>query len=128
MECLFCDKDFINNNKIIESENWVAIYDGYPVVLGHSLIIPKVHISSIFDIKDDKLIIELFKIINSVKNTLCDKYKPKSFNIGINDGKFAGQTIPHLHIHIIPRYENDGGLPCGVRNIFNKEIANYLNL
>lgn len=126
MKCLFCDKDFLESNKIFETENWIAISDGYPVSLGHSLIIPKKHISSIFDLNDNDLIIELFSIINSVKIILCDKYKPKAFNIGINDGKFAGQTIPHLHIHIIPRYENDGGLPCGVRNVFNKDIANYV--
>lgn len=126
MECLFCNKDFIDSNKIFETENWIAISDGYPVSLGHSLIIPKKHISSIFDITDNNLIIELFSIINSVKNILYEKYSPQAFNIGINDGKCAGQTIPHLHVHIIPRYENDGGLPCGVRNVFKKEIANYV--
>ena len=103
MKCLFCDKDFLESNKIFETENWIAISDGYPVSLGHSLIIPKKHISSIFDLNDNDLIIELFSMIKSVKTILCDKYNPKAFNIGINDGKFAGQTIPHLHIHIIPR-------------------------
>lgn len=127
MECLFCNIDFLNKNKIFETNNWIAIYDGYPVSLGHSLIIPKKHISSIFEISDTNLIVELHNCLSNLKDFLIKKYSPKGFNIGINDGKYAGQTIPHLHIHIIPRYENDGGLPCGVRNVFSKDIANYVN-
>lgn len=127
MECLFCNRDFLNKNKIFETNNWIAIYDGYPVSLGHSLIIPKTHISSIFEISDTNLIVELHNCLSDLKDFLIKKYSPKGFNIGINDGKYAGQTIPHLHIHIIPRYENDGGLPCGVRNVFSKDIANYVN-
>lgn len=126
MKCLFCDDAFLNQNKIFDSENWIAIYDGYPVNLGHSLIIPKKHISSIFDITNPSDIIELHSVIAKLKKILCEKYHPDGFNIGINDGKSAGQTISHLHIHIIPRYINDGGLPCGVRNIFPKDIANYI--
>lgn len=127
MECLFCNTKFINENKFIENKYWLSIYDGFPVTKGHVLIIPKKHINSIFDISSIRVLISLIQIIIKVKNQLVKKYRPDGFNIGINDGNAAGQTIPHLHIHVIPRYNGDGGLPCGVRNVFDQSKANYLN-
>lgn len=127
MNCLFCDSSFIEKNKIIENKYWVSIYDGYPLTKGHTLIIPKRHIKSFFDISSFRMFLALFKMLWRVKKILIDTYHPTGFNIGINDGVDGGQTIPHLHIHLIPRYKNDGGKPCGVRNIFPSSKANYLN-
>ncbi len=125
IDCLFCKDDFYTEkNIILENNHWRAVYDGYPVSKGHTLIIPKRHISSFFDLTIYQFF-SLFKIIRNTKKVLDKKFKPLAYNIGINDGSYAGQTIPHLHIHIIPRYEGDGGLPCGVRNVFKQDIANY---
>jgi len=124
-DCLFCSSEFYSQEKIIcESDDWYAVYDGFPVVEGHTLIIPKKHIQSIFELSD---ISTLFSFIKEVKNILDKKYSPSGYNLGINDGEHAGQTIPHLHIHMIPRYIGDFGLPCGVRNVFPPNLANYRN-
>lgn len=122
-DCLFCSSEFYSENKIIhESDDWYAIYDGFPVVKGHTLIIPKKHIQSIFELSE---ISTLFSFIKEVKHILDEKYSPSGYNLGINDGEHAGQTIHHLHIHMIPRYIGDCGLPCGVRNVFPPNLANY---
>lgn len=118
IDCLFCDREFLSQ-KICENEYWVAIYDGYPVSKGHTLLIPKVHINDFFQMIINNDLYESFKTICVQTKEILDKtFNPQSYNIGINNGVFAGQTINHLHVHIIPRYENDNGLPCGVRNIF----------
>ena len=59
------------------------------------------------------------------KKHLDDRFSPDGYNIGINDGFVSGQTVKHTHIHLIPRYNNDGGLPCGVRNVFPPHLADY---
>lgn len=123
-ECLFCDDDFFNeDNLIFENKFWRVIYDSFPVSNGHVLIIPKRHIESIFNLSFEML--SLFNVIKMVKKFLDDKFHPDGYNIGINDGIASGQTIKHMHIHMIPRYNNDGGLPCGVRNVFPPNLADY---
>ena len=125
--CLFCNKGFLKGNTIIYSNKyWNTIYDGFPLTKGHTLIIPKRHISSMFNLKLLEILFLIIAIFQT-KNILVKLYHPQGFNLGINDGKVSGQTIMHLHVHLIPRYENDGGLPCGIRNIFPKEKANYIN-
>lgn len=110
--CIFCKI----KNSYFESDNFKVVYDEFPVNLGHSLIIPKKHIIKYEDISDND-IIELHLLIKDTKNYLQQKYHPNGFNIGFNEGKYAGQTIEHFHIHIIPRYKNDikdprGGIRC----------------
>ena len=124
-ECLFCKDDFYGDNVIYEDKHWRVAYDAYPVSKGHVLIIPKRHIESFFKISVEFL--SLFHLFKVVKKILDEKYNPDGYNIGINDGFASGQTINHLHIHLIPRYKNDGGLPCGVRNVFPPKIADYRN-
>lgn len=123
-KCLFCREEFYSEDKLIyEDKFWRVVYDEYPVSKGHVLIIPKRHIESVF-----KLTVEyfsLFSVIKRVKKIIDETFKPNGYNIGINDGEYAGQTIKHMHIHLIPRYKNDGGLPCGVRNVFPPSIADY---
>ena len=122
--CLFCEESFYKGRTIKENKFWYAICDGYPVTPWHTLIISKRHIGSFFKLTLAEYI-SLFFFIKDVKKEIESNADVTDFNIGINDGKDAGQTIPHLHIHLVPRYEDDGGLPCGVRNVFPKEIANY---
>lgn len=123
-KCLFCDKNFYTEEKLIyEDKFWRVVYDEYPVSKGHVLIIPKRHIESFFEITVE--LFSLFRTFNKTKKILDELYHPDGYNIGVNDGKYAGQTIPHLHIHLMPRYKNDGGLSCGVRNVFPPSIADY---
>ena len=111
------ESPFINKEKIHENEFAFAIYDGFPVSKGHSLVIPKRIVSSVFDLDDDEYN-HIFILLKEIKKILLEKYKPDGFNIGINNGTDAGQTIDHAHIHIIPRYKGDLKDPRGgVRNI-----------
>ena len=108
---------FIDKEKIHENKFAFAIYDDFPISKGHSLVIPKRIVSSVFDL-DDNEYNHIFILLREVKKILLEKYKPDGFNIGINNGTDAGQTIDHAHIHIIPRYKGDLKDPRGgVRNI-----------
>ena len=111
------DSPFINKEKILENEYAFAIYDGFPVSKGHTLVIPKRIVSEIFDLKVDEYE-ACFDLVKKVKNYLQEKYNTDAFNVGVNCGEIAGQTVFHAHIHIIPRYKGDVTKPRGgVRNI-----------
>lgn len=107
-ECIFCQmKDYI-----LENELAYAIYDKYPVGKGHMLFIPKRHVKDFFDItKEEREAI--FELIDEGKKLLDKKYSPDSYNVGINCGEHAGQTIMHVHVHLIPRYIGDMKDPTG---------------
>ncbi|MFC2110871.1 HIT family protein [Bacteroidota bacterium] len=102
--CKFCNVE--ESNVIKESDYSCAFYDKYPVNNGHVLVIPKRHIENYFDLtrqeKDD-----LWKLVEKIKIIIDQKFKPDGYNVGINIGETAGQTIFHCHIHIIPRYKGD---------------------
>ncbi len=108
-DCPFCN---LQKDKILETEMSFAIYDGFPVNEGHALIIPKRHTANYFDLslEEQKDCIEL---LNRVKGIVQEKYNPAGFNVGININEAAGQTVPHVHIHLIPRYEGDVEEPRG---------------
>ena len=96
----------------------LALYDGYPVSAGHTLVITKRHVASFFDTTAEERS-ELLYLLDWCRGELIASHRPAGFNIGINDGKAAGQTVMHLHIHLIPRYEGDKADPRGgVRWIF----------
>ena len=112
--CVFCgiEKQIDSSRILYQDSTWIAIYDGYPVSKGHVLLIPKRHCASYFDLN----FIELESVsvtIGIVKRLLDKKFKPDGYNIGINCGEAAGQTVPHCHIHIIPRYNGDMEDPRG---------------
>ncbi len=86
------------------------IRDGFPVSNGHTLIMPKRHVGSFFETTTDERT-ALFDLLDAAKNALATELQPAAYNIGINDGPAAGQTVPHLHIHLIPRYTNDESSP-----------------
>jgi diadenosine tetraphosphate (Ap4A) HIT family hydrolase len=114
--CPFCSS--LESRIFLENDLSIAILDGYPISEGHSLIIPKRHVRSIFEVQKNELL-SLFNLIADVKNKLTDQFDPAGFNIGINDNEAAGQTINHLHIHLIPRYKGDQTDPRGgIRWIF----------
>lgn len=102
--CPFCT---LPVSRIVEAnELAVLILDGFPVSTGHSLIIPKRHVGSFFEITDIERA-ALFKLLDRAQELVSEQHQPDGFNIGINDGAAAGQTVPHLHIHLIPRYDGD---------------------
>jgi len=121
--CLFCDISKDKKRIINEDDLVFAIYDAYPVNKGHVLIITKRHVSSYFELTKD----ENFSIQNMIMNLkimLDKKFIPDGYNIGINIGEFAGQTVMHCHVHLIPRYKGDIDNPRGgVRGVIpNKRI------
>lgn len=110
-ECPFCLKSS-NAEIIIESQLIYAIYDKYPVNPGHVLIIPKRHVQDYFDLTDEEQL-SCWSLVNELKKMLDRKFRPDAYNIGINNLFAAGQTIPHVHIHLIPRYQGDVKKPRG---------------
>jgi histidine triad (HIT) family protein len=107
-DCLFCKfaKDEISVEKVAESNNFFAIRDINPKSEGHTLIIPKKHFVTFLDIPNN-LGEELLKIAKQVALDLLDKKLGDGFNIIMNNLEPAGQKVPHAHLHIIPRKEND---------------------
>lgn len=95
-----------------ESLEAVAVFDGYPLTEGHTLVIPKRHVGSFFELtmEDQSAIL---RFVNEVRMELLDRFQPDSFNLGLNDGPEAGQTIGHCHLHMIPRRRGDVPDPRG---------------
>jgi diadenosine tetraphosphate (Ap4A) HIT family hydrolase len=120
-QCSFCT---INPARIIVVTDYaMAIIDGFPISPGHTLIIPKRHIASLFE----ATAVEreaLFDLLADMRKSLMTDRNPNGFNIGINEGADAGQTVMHLHIHLIPRYTGDMPDPRGgIRWIFPDKAA-----
>jgi len=120
--CPFCNPD--TSKIIVANEYAIAFYDNHPVTPGHTLIVPKRHIVSFFDASGDEqrslfdLVAEMRRLLmNTTPPLLSDAAghacAPDGFNIGINDGTAAGQTVMHMHIHLIPRYAGDTSDPRG---------------
>jgi diadenosine tetraphosphate (Ap4A) HIT family hydrolase len=119
--CPFCNSD---SSRIIQTNaHAIAIYDGYPISPGHCLIIPKRHIASFFEATREEQT-AMLDLLTEIREVLKKDHKADGFNIGINDGTPAGQTVMHLHIHLIPRYADDMIDPRGgVRWIFPDKAA-----
>lgn len=115
MNCIFCN---IQKDRIIfENDLAVAIFDGFPVNRGHMLIIPRRHFISFFDARDSE-ILGMMELIRKSRNMIDERYHPDGYNIGVNCGSAAGQTVMHMHVHLIPRYSGDVENPKGgVRGI-----------
>ena len=111
--CAFCQIIYKEKQRILAQNTLAfAIRDGYPVSAGHSLIIPCRHAGSFFEISSDERK-ALFELLDKVKIEIDKRYSPDAYNIGINDGMEAGQTLQHIHIHLIPRYQGDIDDPRG---------------
>ena len=125
MHCPFCQ---IPPERIIaQNEHAFAIRDAFPVSPGHTLIIPQRHVGSFFDTTpEEKLaLLALVDLVGARHAVPLHGTQPDAFNIGINDGPAAGQTVPHLHIHLIPRYKNDVPDPRGGVRWVVPEKARY---
>ena len=123
MNCVFCE--YIDKKKyILENSHAIAFYDKYPVNKGHVLIVPKRHYASYFDSTRDE-IAAINDLIKETKKFIDKSLKPDGYNIGINIGEAAGQTIFHLHVHIIPRYTGDVENPRGGVRKIKKPLVEY---
>lgn len=110
MTCPFCnskEEEIILSNKLA-----YARYDKFPVNPGHILICPKRHVEDFFDIKFEERQ-AVCTLIDECKKILDKQFKPDGYNIGVNSGEAAGQTIFHVHVHLIPRYKGDIDNPRG---------------
>jgi len=109
--CPFCS---LNENKriITETKLAFAIYDRFPVNPGHSLVIPFRHVTDYFMLSAEEQH-ACWELVNQLKEIIDLEYRPDGYNIGINNMCAAGQTVPHVHIHLIPRYNGDVKRPHG---------------
>jgi histidine triad (HIT) family protein len=109
-DCLFCKiaNHKISSEIIYEDETALAFLDIFPRSKGHAVIIPKVHVENIIDLSEE-LIGPVFKSVKIVTEMINKALSPGGFTIGINQGRISGQSINHLHIHVIPRFDGDGG-------------------
>jgi len=110
MDCLFCKigSGEIESYTIYENDSIRAFLDVNPLTLGHTVVIPKSHAGNILELQDD-IVEPVFMAVKHVTKMLQDNFSPEGFTIGINHGKISGQSVDHLHVHIIPRYKDDGG-------------------
>jgi diadenosine tetraphosphate (Ap4A) HIT family hydrolase len=118
-DCPFCN---IDREIIMSSDLCFAVYDKFPVSAGHVLVIPKRHVRDYFEL-DIKELASLWEMVTQVKTIIDSKYKPQGYNIGFNVGESAGQTVNHVHIHVIPRYRGDMEDPAGgVRHVIPGKV------
>lgn len=120
VECVFCELRNQNDRPIrARTRSFFAVDDKYPVNVGHTLLIPFRHVSRLRDLTVDEFA-ELKEILEIVQDHLLGGQRAEGFNIGVNEGEVAGQTVSHLHIHVIPRYAGDVEHPRGgIRNLKN---------
>jgi histidine triad (HIT) family protein len=105
--CLFCKivEGEIPCAKLYEDEKILSFLDIAPANKGHALVMPKEHYETLLDVPDD---IELMKVVKKVVRAMSSALGNEGFNILVNNKKGAGQLVPHLHVHIIPRFAGDG--------------------
>ena len=111
--CIFCKivSGEIPSSKVYEDEVCIATLDINPAAPGHTLIIPKEHHQDLTDDVDETLLGHLFKTAAIIGARQKERLKAEGFNVIQNNGEVAGQSVHHLHIHVIPRFANDGVLP-----------------
>jgi diadenosine tetraphosphate (Ap4A) HIT family hydrolase len=121
--CPFCS---LSSDRIVwESEGVVAIRDGFPVTEGHTLVVPRRHVATYFDATPEEQA-ALWRAVEAIKMALDAEYASDGYNVGFNAGAAAGQTVMHLHIHVIPRRVGDVADPRGgIRHVIPSQ-GNYL--
>ena len=103
---------------LFENPFAIALWDGFPVSRGHALVVPRRHVADWFDTSPDERM-AILELVDEVKRRIDLQHEPDGYNVGVNIGEAAGQTVFHLHVHVIPRYEGDvddprGGVRCVV--------------
>jgi len=109
--CPFCER--ITAGRIDDREGAaVAFPDGFPISPGHTLVVPVRHVADVFDLEPGELR-DLLALVGRTRARLVAERAPDGFNVGVNVGAAAGQTVPHAHLHLIPRYRGDLPDPRG---------------
>jgi histidine triad (HIT) family protein len=108
-ECIFCKiiNGEIPSSKVYENDKVIAFLDIAPVNKGHTLVLSKEHHKDILDTPVD-ILAETMKVVKKVAKAVMKVTGAEGFNLGVNNGKIAGQLVMHLHFHIMPRFEDDG--------------------
>jgi len=116
--CIFCTLD---REILAESTHSLAFADAFPVSPGHTLVVPRRHVVTIFDLPEDEYA-DCFLLAHKVQALLAARHAPDGFNIGANCGEAGGQSVWHAHIHVIPRFAGDTPHPRGgVRNVIPRK-------
>ena len=109
MGCIFCE--IINGDRlghlIYEDDEHVAFLDKYPIDIGHSLVVPKIHHERITDMEPEN-VGKLFSLVPRIARSILHSTKADAFSLAQNNGRAAKQIVPHVHIHIIPRFNDKG--------------------
>ena len=122
MDCPFCH--LIASGSVTDvNAHAVAFADGYPVAAGHTLVVPRRHVASVFDLGPEEYA-ALWEVVGAVRRRLTADGCP-GFTIGVNDGAAAGQTVGHAHVHVIPRRAGDVDDPRGGVRWVLPERAEY---
>lgn len=108
--CIFCRivRGELSAHKVYEDSETLAFLDIYPMTDGHTLVIPKQHAERLSELPPE-LVGKLFQTVQRVSAQIVRALGAPALNVGFNDGRAAGQAVPHLHVHIIPRFPGDGG-------------------
>jgi diadenosine tetraphosphate (Ap4A) HIT family hydrolase len=109
-DCPFCHLP--SERILLENELAFAFRDGYPVSEGHTLIVPRRHVASFFETSEQEQA-AILDLLRRARAELDESLHPTGYNVGINDGTAAGQTVMHVHVHLIPRYAGDREDPRG---------------
>lgn len=120
--CPFCQPD--SQTIWFEDESGLVLRDAFPISEGHTLVIPRQHTASLFDLGDE-VQTALWRLAAEARTRLNKGLRPDAFNIGVNDGQEAGQTVMHAHIHVIPRWRGDVSDPRGGIRWIIPEKARY---
>ena len=122
MDCIFCKivAKEIPNYTVYEDDTVLAFLDIFPHAVGHTVVITKIHVSTLPELAEDQFG-PLLVAVKKVQEKLSDKLNPEGFTVGWNHGEAGGQAVPHLHIHVLPRWNNDKG---GSMHSINKKLDN----
>jgi diadenosine tetraphosphate (Ap4A) HIT family hydrolase len=122
-DCIFC-RPTDGRSELASNDRAVAFPAGFPVSLGHALIVPRRHEPDFFALSDEEQA-AMVALVNPVRAVLEKEFGPDAYNLGVNAGKAAGQTILHCHLHVIPRYAGDVDEPRGGVRWVLPETARY---
>jgi histidine triad (HIT) family protein len=111
-DCTFCRiaRRELETDLVFEDENTLAFLDANPLAKGHTIVIPKSHVSRVEDLEED-LAEAVFRTVHRLTGPIQEAVNAPASTIAINNGPASGQEIPHLHVHVIPRFRGDGGGP-----------------
>lgn len=104
-DCPFCQTT-IADAVFARSENFLAVYNVAPILPGHTLIIPRNHIESVMDLDEEEMT-EMMRFTRKVTTFLMEVFRAEAFNWSVQDKEIAGQSVAHLHLHIVLRYPGD---------------------